>query len=60
MSRRELPAGMPAREGPESAVTALVRAVLAAECCDAAGEIMTPARYRHPGDVIRLYVATAG
>ena len=30
MSRRELPAGMPAREGPESAVTALVRAVLAA------------------------------
>lgn len=30
MSRRELPADMPAREGPESAVTALARAVLAA------------------------------
>ena len=30
MSRCELPAGMPAREGPGSAVTALVRAVLAA------------------------------
>ena len=30
MSRRELPVGVPAREGLESAVTALVRAVLAA------------------------------
>jgi hypothetical protein len=30
MSRRGLLAGMPAREGLESAVTALVRAVLAA------------------------------
>jgi hypothetical protein len=30
MSRRELPAGMPAREGLKSAVTALVRPVLAA------------------------------
>jgi len=30
MSRRKLPASMPAREGPESAVTALVRTVLAA------------------------------
>jgi hypothetical protein len=30
MSRRELPAGVPAREGLKSAVTALVRAVLAA------------------------------
>jgi hypothetical protein len=30
MSRRELLAGVPAREGPESAVTALVRAVLTA------------------------------
>jgi hypothetical protein len=30
MSRGELPAGMPAREGLKSAATALVRAVLAA------------------------------
>jgi hypothetical protein len=30
MSGRELPAAVPAREGPKSAVTALVRAVLAA------------------------------
>ena len=30
MSRRELPVGVPAREGLKSAVTALVRAVLAA------------------------------
>ena len=30
MSRREVPAGVPAREGPESDFTALVRAVLAA------------------------------
>jgi hypothetical protein len=30
MSRRELPAGMPARQGPEKRVTALVRAVPAA------------------------------
>jgi hypothetical protein len=30
MSRRQLPAGMPAREGRKSAVTALVRAVPAA------------------------------
>jgi hypothetical protein len=30
MSRRELPAGMPEREGLKSATTALVRAVLAA------------------------------
>ena len=30
MSRRELPADTPAREGMKSAVTALVRAVLAA------------------------------
>jgi len=30
MSRRELPVSVPAREGLKSAVTALVRAVLAA------------------------------
>jgi hypothetical protein len=30
MIRRELPAGVPTREGLEGAVTALVRAVLAA------------------------------
>ena len=30
MSRRELPAGRPAREGPQSAVTAPVRAMLTA------------------------------
>ena len=30
MSRRELPAGMPAREGLKNAITALDRAVLAA------------------------------
>ena len=43
MSRRELPAGMPAREAAEHRA-----------------RLLPPARYRHPGDVIRLHVETAG
>jgi len=57
MSRRELPAGMPAREGLKAPSPPWSRPL--AEAAEHQARLLPPARCRHPGNVIRLHVETA-